>query len=143
MAGRKKKRGKWKYLNISRTKKAFLDVIKNIFHSFLRAIICWKVNVWWKIADASFNFSDSPLSLRGRYLKFTLPPLFELSSVTTFLACFNLSVSGVYWKVIHTETDLQLKPAGLFKGYSRCKTITSENVPCEAHVKNFFVWEES
>ena len=44
MADREKKRGGGKYenLNISRTKKSFLDEIKSIFHSFQRAIILCK-----------------------------------------------------------------------------------------------------
>ena len=44
MADRKKKSGRWKYknLNILRTK-SFLDEIKNIFHSF------WRATIWWKI----------------------------------------------------------------------------------------------
>ena len=36
MADREKKRGRWKYknFNISRTKRAFLDEMTSIFHSF-------------------------------------------------------------------------------------------------------------
>ena len=36
--------------------KHFLDEIKNIFHSFWRAIIWWEIKIWWKIADTSFKF---------------------------------------------------------------------------------------
>ena len=45
MGDREKKRGrrKYKHLNISTTKKALLDGIKNIFHSFGRAIIWLKI----------------------------------------------------------------------------------------------------
>ena len=35
--------------------KHFLDEIKNIFHSFWRAIIWWEIKIWWKIADTSFK----------------------------------------------------------------------------------------
>ena len=34
---------KFEYLE---NKKNFLDEIKNIFHSFLRAIIWWKIKFW-------------------------------------------------------------------------------------------------
>ena len=38
-----KRKGKnYKSLNISRTKRVFFDEIKNTFHIFGRAIICWK-----------------------------------------------------------------------------------------------------
>ena len=45
MAGLEKKQGRWKYenLNILRTNRAFLDEIKNIFHSVWRAIVWWKI----------------------------------------------------------------------------------------------------
>ena len=36
-------------------RKSFLDKIKNTFHSFWRAIIWWKIKIWQKIADTSFN----------------------------------------------------------------------------------------
>ena len=42
---------KFKYL---KNEKIFLDEIKNIFDSFWRAIIGWKIKIWWKIADTSF-----------------------------------------------------------------------------------------
>ena len=35
--------------------KSFLDEIKNIFHSFWRAIIWLKIKNWWQIADTSFK----------------------------------------------------------------------------------------
>ena len=38
-----------------KNEKSFLDKIKNIFHIFLRAIICWKNKNFIKIADTSFN----------------------------------------------------------------------------------------
>ena len=43
---------KFEYLE---NKMSFLDEIKNIFHSFWRAIIWLKIKNWWKIADTSFN----------------------------------------------------------------------------------------
>ena len=43
---------KLKYL---KNEKSFLDEIKNIFHSFWRAIIWWKIKIWQKIADTSFK----------------------------------------------------------------------------------------
>ena len=48
MADRSKKRGRQRYknLNISRTKRASLDEIKNIFHSFWRATIWWEIKIW-------------------------------------------------------------------------------------------------
>ena len=47
MADREKKRGKRKYknLNISTTKKALLDEIKNISHSFGRAVMWLKIKI--------------------------------------------------------------------------------------------------
>ena len=36
-------------------KKSFLDEIKNIFHSFWKAITWLKIKNWWKIADTSFK----------------------------------------------------------------------------------------
>ena len=42
--------------------KSFLDEIKNIFHSFWRAIIWLKITNWWKIADTNFNFDIYLLS---------------------------------------------------------------------------------
>ena len=47
---RKKKIQKFEW-----NKKSFLDEIKNIFHSFWRAIIWWKIKIWEKIANTSFN----------------------------------------------------------------------------------------
>ena len=41
-----------KYL---KNEKSFLDEIKNIFHSFRRAIIWWKIKIWQKVADTSLN----------------------------------------------------------------------------------------
>ena len=63
MADREKKKGKtkiqkFKYL---KNEKSFLDEIKNIFHSFWSAIIWWKINIWWIIADTSFNDSEDSL----------------------------------------------------------------------------------
>ena len=43
---------KIKYLE---NKKSLLDEITNIFHSFLRAIIWWKIKICQKIADTSFK----------------------------------------------------------------------------------------
>ena len=53
MTERKKKRRRriYKELNISRTKKGFLDEIKNIFDSFWRAIIWWKIKYWIVIKE--------------------------------------------------------------------------------------------
>ena len=51
---RKTKIQKFEYLE---NKKSFLDEIKNIFHSFWRAIIWWKIKIWYKIADTSFGTS--------------------------------------------------------------------------------------
>ena len=44
---------KFEYLE---NEKSFLDEIKNIFHSFWRAIIWSKIKIWWKIADTSFKY---------------------------------------------------------------------------------------
>ena len=38
-----------------KNEKSFLDEIKNIFHSFWKAIIWWKIKISWKMADTSFN----------------------------------------------------------------------------------------
>ena len=43
--------------------KSFLDAIKNIFHSFWRAIIWWSIKFFKKIADASFKVGYEPLFL--------------------------------------------------------------------------------
>ena len=43
---------KFEYLE---SEKSFLDEIKNIFHSFWRAIIWWKMKISWKIPDTSFK----------------------------------------------------------------------------------------
>ena len=45
---------KFEYLE---NEKSFLDEIKNIFHSFWRAIIWWKNKNLIKIADTSFSFT--------------------------------------------------------------------------------------
>ena len=47
VADRYKKEGRTEieYLEIE---KSFLDEIKNIFHSFWRDIIRWKIKIWWK-----------------------------------------------------------------------------------------------
>ena len=46
---------KFEYLE---NKKSFLDEIKNIFHSFWRAIIWLKIKNWWKIVDTSFKIKN-------------------------------------------------------------------------------------
>ena len=51
---------KFEYLE---NKKSFLDEIKRIFHSFWRAIICWKIKFWWKIVDTSFKGLDIFLNI--------------------------------------------------------------------------------
>ena len=38
-------------------KKSFWNEIKNIFHSFWRAVMWWKIKICWKIADTSFKVS--------------------------------------------------------------------------------------
>ena len=43
---------KFKYLE---NEKSFLDEIKNVFHSFWRAIIWWKIKICQKVADTSFK----------------------------------------------------------------------------------------
>ena len=44
---RGKKRGRQKYKNLSISRmKSFSDEIKNIFHSFSRAIIWWEIKIW-------------------------------------------------------------------------------------------------
>ena len=40
-------------------KKSFLDKIKNIFHSFWRTFIWWKIKIWQKIVDTSFKESET------------------------------------------------------------------------------------
>ena len=52
---------KSKYL---KNEKSFLDEIKNIFHSFWRAISWWKIKIWQKIADTSFHYVTTMLQLR-------------------------------------------------------------------------------
>ena len=44
---------KFEYLD---NEKSFLDEIKNILHGFWRAIVWWKIKIWQKIVDTSFNF---------------------------------------------------------------------------------------
>ena len=44
---------KFEYLE---KEKSFLDEIKNIFHSFWRAIVWWKIKIWQKLVDTSFKF---------------------------------------------------------------------------------------
>ena len=57
MADRVKKGGKQKYKKIEylENKKSFLDEIKNTFHSFWRASIWWKINIWLKIAHTGIK----------------------------------------------------------------------------------------
>ena len=46
--------------------KTFSDEIKSIFHSFLRAIIWWRIKVFKKIANTSFKteqLKESPLQI--------------------------------------------------------------------------------
>ena len=41
---------------------------------------------------------------------------------------------------LHPEaSETSLTASDFLKGYLRCKTITYQNVPSEAQVKNFFV----
>ena len=49
----REKTQKFKYFE---NEKSFLNEIKNIFHSFVRAIIWWKNKIWYEIADTSFNY---------------------------------------------------------------------------------------
>ena len=44
--------------------KRFLGEIKNIFHSFWRAIIWWKIKNWQKTADTSFKLYNSTKSCK-------------------------------------------------------------------------------
>ena len=64
MADGEKKTGRQKYknLNISRRKTASYKEI-NIFLSFWRAIIWWKIKIWQKIVDTSFkgHFCDKTI----------------------------------------------------------------------------------
>ena len=48
----REKTQKFKYL---KNEKSFLDEINNIFRSFWKAIIWWKIKTWKKIADTSFK----------------------------------------------------------------------------------------
>ena len=50
---------KFEYLE---NEKSFLDEIKNIFHSFWRAIMWRKIKISCKIADTSFNVKISGIS---------------------------------------------------------------------------------
>ena len=81
-----KKLQKFEYLE---NKKSFLDEIKNIFHSFWRAII------WWKnknlIADTSFNKSSLKCCLSAPYYIDTLSyqdTLLFLYLSTSWSMCF-------------------------------------------------------
>ena len=58
MAGREKKTGRWKYKKnwISRKPNELFKVKwKNMFHSFRRVFIGWKIKICEKIADTSLN----------------------------------------------------------------------------------------
>ena len=56
MADREKERKKIQKFEYLGNEKSFLDEIKNIFHSFWRAIIQWKIKKMIKnIADTSFK----------------------------------------------------------------------------------------
>ena len=48
---------KFKYLD---NEKSFLDEIKSSFHSFWRAIIWLKIEIWSKIEDKSFKEMSPP-----------------------------------------------------------------------------------
>ena len=45
----------YKEFEYLQNEKSFLKEIRNIFHSFWRAIIWWKIKFWQKIADTSFK----------------------------------------------------------------------------------------
>ena len=49
----REKTQKFKYFE---NEKSFLNEIKIIFHSFVRAIIWLKNKIWYEIADTSFNY---------------------------------------------------------------------------------------
>ena len=56
---------KFEYLE---NEKNFLDEIKNIFHSFWRSIIWWKIKICQKIADTSSNYCHKDFYLeRGSF----------------------------------------------------------------------------
>ena len=56
MADREKKgEDEYKEFEYLQNEKSFLKEIRNISHSFWRAIIWWKIKFWQKIADTSFK----------------------------------------------------------------------------------------
>ena len=60
---------KFEYLE---NEKSFLNEIKNIFHSFWRAIIWWKIRICEKITDTSFKKfleKDSSVSIHERNIQ--------------------------------------------------------------------------
>ena len=55
LTGKKERKIKLQKFEYLENEKSFLDEIKNIFPSFWRAIIRWKIKILWKIADTSFK----------------------------------------------------------------------------------------
>ena len=43
------------------------------------------------------------------------------------------------WKSVDASSKLPLTCGGNVKGYLRYKTLTTQNVSSEAHIKNFFI----
>ena len=79
MSDREKKRRKteiqkFEYLE---NEKSFLDEIKSIFYSFLRAFIWLKIKNWWKIADTSFKYF---LILSKNQIRNPVSQLLQISS---------------------------------------------------------------
>ena len=64
---------KFEYL---RKKKSFLDEIKNIFHSFVRAIIWWEIQIWLKKSRHELWFQNLWWhNLVNKHLQYTYCPI--------------------------------------------------------------------
>ena len=78
-----------------KNEKSFLDEIKNIFHSFWRAIIWWKIKNCYKKADTSFKFPKF-LEIKSFRLKILDAPII-------FVLVFWWAESNFFQKIRNDE----------------------------------------
>ena len=77
--GKKRRRGKYKSLKISRTKGGFFCIIKSIFDNFLKVILMAKI----EIMDTSFNCQNKTL-----YIKNLMHTYKYILTIFATLTCF-------------------------------------------------------
>ena len=96
---RREKLQKFEYLE---NKKSFFDEIKNIFHSFWRAIIWWKNKKLIKIADTSFKTFFFSKAFKNPFVK-PKPnnkEFMQSSWQQQLLTCNTRSSKGYSWCIV-------------------------------------------